>query len=110
MQSLSIEASSHKTTRKDSSSSEKKLKCSYGKNPPTSVDANANFSKGLERLAQSNIIASRMDMSATLRTNILSLENEHRGLDMALMDDPPLTMHFGYVVSICAITSGKELL
>ena len=28
-------------------------------------------------------------MSATLRTNILSLESELRGLDMALMDDPP---------------------
>ena len=28
-------------------------------------------------------------MSATLWTNIFSLESEHRGLDMALMDDPP---------------------
>jgi hypothetical protein len=44
--SLSIEASSQKTSRKDSSMSEKKSKCSYRKNPPTSVDANANFSKG----------------------------------------------------------------
>ena len=28
-------------------------------------------------------------MSATLWTNILSLEAEYRGLDMALIDDPP---------------------
>ena len=54
---------------------------------PTSVDG--SFSKSLEQLAQSNIIASRMDISATLWTNILSLKSEHRGLDMALMDDPP---------------------
>ena len=54
---------------------------------PTSVDG--SFSKSLEQLAQSNIIASRMDISATLWTNILSLESEHRGLDMALKDDPP---------------------
>ena len=79
--------SSTKSTPKDSSSSVKKSKRSHRKKPPTSVDG--SFSKSLERLAQSNIIASRMDMSATLWTNILSLESEHRGLDMALMDDPP---------------------
>jgi len=62
------------------------------KKPHTSsVDRNVSFSLGLQRLAQSNIISSRMDMSATLRTNMLSLESEHRGLDMALMDDPPPT-------------------
>jgi hypothetical protein len=53
----------------------------------TALDG-GSFSKSLEQLAQSNIIASRNDMSATLWTNILSLESEHRGLDMALMDDP----------------------
>ena len=88
--SSSIEASSRKSTRKDSSSSTKKSKHSSRKKPHTSsVDRNASFSLGLQRLAQSNIMSSRMDMSATLRTNILSLESEHRGLDMALMDDPP---------------------
>ena len=82
--SSSIEPSSRKSTRKDSSSH------SSRKKPHTSsVDRNASFSLGLQRLAQSNIISSRMDMSAMLRTNILSLESEHRGLDMALMDDPP---------------------
>ena len=79
--------SSKNSTPKDSSSSVKKSTRSHRKKPPTSVDG--SFSKSLERLAQSNIIASRMDMSATLRTNIFSLESEHRGLDMALMDDPP---------------------
>ena len=83
--SSSIEASSQKSKRKDSSSATKKSKHSSRKNHTSSID---NFSLGLERLAQSNIISSRMDMSATLRTNILSLESELRGLDMALMDDP----------------------
>ena len=83
--SSSIEASSQKSKRKDSSSATKKSKHSYRKNHTSSID---NFSLGLERLAQSNIISSRMDMSATLRTNILSLESKLRGLDMALMDDP----------------------
>ena len=87
--SSSIEASSQKSKRNDSSSATKKSKHSSRKNHTSSVDRNANFSLGLERLAQSNIISSRMDMSATLRTNILSLESELRGLDMALMDDPP---------------------
>ena len=91
-ESSSIEASSRKSTRKDSSSSTKKSKHSSCKKPHTSsVDRNASFSLGLQRLAQSNNISSRMDMSATLRTNMLSLESEHRGLDMALMDDPPPT-------------------
>ena len=80
-ESSSIEASSRKSTRKDSSSSTKKLKHSSRKKPHTSsVDRNASFSLGLQRLAQCNIISSRMDMSAK--------ESEHRGLDMALMDDP----------------------
>jgi len=87
--SSSIEASSQKSKRNDSSSATKKSKHSSRKNHTSSVDRNANFSLGLERLAQSNIISSRMDMSATLWTNILSLESELRGLDMALMDDPP---------------------
>ena len=87
--SSSIEASSQKSKRNDSSSATKKSKHSSRKNHTSSFDRNANFSLGLERLAQSNIISSRMDMSATLRTNILSLESELRGLDMALMDDPP---------------------
>ncbi len=83
----SMASSSKKSITKDSSSSVKKLKRSHHKKTPTSVDG--SFSKSLERLAQSNIIASRMDISATLWTNILSLESEHRGLDMALKDDPP---------------------
>ncbi|KAL3786778.1 hypothetical protein ACHAW5_002979 [Stephanodiscus triporus] len=84
---LSMASSSKKSTPKASSLSVKKSKRSHRKNPPTSVDG--SFSRSLERLAQSNIIACRMDMNAMLRTNILSLESEHQGLDMALMDDPP---------------------
>ena len=52
----SMASSSKKSTTKDSSSSVKKLKRSHHKKTPTSVDG--SFSKSLERLAQSNIIAS----------------------------------------------------
>ena len=47
-----------------------------------------DFSDSLDRLAQSNIVASKMDVSSSLRTNILLLEAEYRSLDMALVDDP----------------------
>jgi hypothetical protein len=48
-----------------------------------------DFSGSMDRLAESNIVASKMDMSSTLGTNILMLEAEYRALDMALVDDPP---------------------
>ena len=47
-----------------------------------------NFSQGLHRLAESNIIAARMDYGSSICTNILSLQAEIRGYDMALTDDP----------------------
>ena len=47
-----------------------------------------NFSEGLHRLADSNIIAARMDYGSSIRTNILSLQAEIRSYDMALTDDP----------------------
>jgi hypothetical protein len=47
-----------------------------------------DFSVSLDRLAQSNIVASKMDVSSSLCTNILLLEAEYRTLDMALVDDP----------------------
>jgi len=47
-----------------------------------------DFSGSLDRLAQSNIVASKMDVSSSLCTNILLLEDEYRTLDMALVDDP----------------------
>jgi hypothetical protein len=49
---------------------------------------NSDFSQGLEQLAQSNIIAARMDLGSSICTNILSLEAELQGYDMALIDDP----------------------
>ncbi len=47
-----------------------------------------DFSGSLDQLAQSNIVASKMDVSSSLRTNILLLEAEYWTLDMALVDDP----------------------
>jgi hypothetical protein len=49
---------------------------------------NNDFSRGLEQLAESNIIAARMDLGSSIRTNILTLEAELQGYDMALTDDP----------------------
>jgi hypothetical protein len=49
---------------------------------------NSDFSQGLEQLAQSNIIAARMDLGSSICTNILSLEAELWGYNMALIDDP----------------------
>ncbi len=49
---------------------------------------NSDFSWGLEQLSESNIIAARMDLGSLIRTNILTLEAELQGYDMALTDDP----------------------
>ena len=49
---------------------------------------NSDFSRGLEQLAESNIIAARMDLGSSICTNILSLEAELQGYNMALTDDP----------------------
>ncbi len=49
---------------------------------------NSNFSQGLEQLAESNIIAARIDLGSSICTNILSVEAELQGYDMALTDDP----------------------
>jgi hypothetical protein len=49
---------------------------------------NSDFSRGLEQLTESNIIAARMDLGSSIHTNILSLEAELQGYDMALTDDP----------------------
>ncbi len=49
---------------------------------------NSDFSRGLTQLAESNIIAARMDLGSLMCTNILTLEAELRGYDMALIDDP----------------------
>jgi hypothetical protein len=38
--------------------------------------SNSDFSRGLEQLAQSNIIAVMMDLGSSICTNILSLEAE----------------------------------
>jgi hypothetical protein len=48
----------------------------------------SNFSQGLQRLAESNIIAARMDYGSAICTNILLLEAELPGYDMALTDGP----------------------
>ncbi len=47
-----------------------------------------NFAEGLHRLADSNIIAARMDYGSSIRTNILSLQAEICGYVVALTDDP----------------------
>jgi hypothetical protein len=46
-----------------------------------------NFAEGLHRLADSNIIAARMDYGSSIHTNILPLQAEIRGYDMALTND-----------------------
>ncbi len=48
---------------------------------------NSDFSLGLEQLAESNIIAARMGLGSLICTNILTLEAELQGYDMALTDD-----------------------
>ena len=75
-------------TRSSSIGSSRKDKSSSKKSSLTTPSC--DFSDSLDRLAQSNIVASKMDVSSSLRTNILLLEAEYRNLDMdmALADDP----------------------
>jgi len=61
------------TSRKGKSSSKKKSRL---------TTPSRDFSSRLDRLAQSNIVASKIDVSSSL------LEAEYRTLDMALVDDP----------------------
>ena len=72
-------SSSILTLRKGKSSSKKKSRL---------TTPSRDFSGSLDRLAQSYIVASKMDVSLSLDTNILLLEAEYRTLDMALVDDP----------------------
>jgi hypothetical protein len=46
------------------------------------------FSQGLQQLGESTIITAKMDLRATIHTNILPLESKLQGYDMALTDDP----------------------
>ena len=74
------------SSKKLSSSSKKKSKTKTKKS--VKFNNTSDFAQGLHQLAESNITL-RMDLGATIRTNILSLKAEYHGLDMALTDDPP---------------------
>ncbi len=72
--------------KKQSSSS-----CKSDSSPKTTRSGklnSSNFSRGLQQLAESSIIAARIDSGSSICTNILTLEAELQGYDMALTDDP----------------------
>jgi hypothetical protein len=83
---LSDTGSTLASSGKKQSSSSRKSDSSTKK--ISSKSNNSDFSQGFEQLAESNIIAARMDLGSLIRTNILSLEAELGGYDMALTDEP----------------------
>jgi hypothetical protein len=85
----SLMGSLKKPSVKNSSLSSKKSRSKDGDSKKPMKFNGIFIFKGLEQLAQSNIIASRMDMSATMCTNILLMKAEYQGLDMAMIEDPP---------------------